>query len=227
MSFRYDGYTRIRAELELSDKHLPNLSDVNGDAARFPRGAKLRFEFGLFYNGVLIDASQIVAPRLRVLTDGDPDSALGMDSNGAVVRTKGDLTAEQWASADPAMAHIVIEFTAPQTAESVFGGGLADANTEHWFLLTDGVGADFIVSGILKSYDGGYNPAGGTPPATGPGADMAAIEALINAKLANVVKFQGNPAGATIELTSPTTGKKGKVGLDDEGNWIGPNQVST
>lgn len=225
MSFRFDGYTRIRAKLDLSDKFLTSITDVNGDAAVFPRGAKLRFELGLFYADEIVDASQIALPRLRVLSTNDPDSALGMDSNSATVRVKGDLTLEQWLGNDPANAHIVIEFPAAQTAEGVFTGTLADGDSEHWFLLTDGLGADFIAAGIIKSRDGGYNPAAGTPPATGAGADIASIEALINAKLANVVHFTGNPAGATIELLSPNGLYKVKKGADNNGDELTETQV--
>lgn len=227
MPFRFDGFTRIRAKLELTDKLLRNLVDVNDDAARFPRGAKLRFEFGLFYNNIIIDASQIVLPRLRVLDTSDPDSALALDSNLATVRVNGSVTQEQWDSDDPAMAHIVAEFTASQTAEGVFTTPPVDGDTDHWFILTAGAGADFIASGTVKSFDGGYNPAGGTPPAGGSAATIESIEALLNARLANFVRYVGNPAGATIELTAPSSGKTGKLGLDDEGNLIAPNQVTT
>lgn len=227
MSYRIDGYARVRQAIELSDKTLPALTDVNGDPARFPRGAKVRFEFGLFYDDTIADASEITLPRLRIFDTSDPDSALALDSNSGTVRVKGDLTDTQWQSGDPAMAHIVVEFTASQTAEGVFTTAPADADTEHWFLLTYGSGGDFLACGKVRSFDAGYNPAGGTPPVSGTTATVEAIDALINAKLAGFVKYRGNPAGATIELTAPSTGLTGKVGLDDEGNWLTPNQVST
>lgn len=227
MSFRFDGYTRIRAALELTDKLLLNLTDVNGDAARFPRGAKLRCEFGLFYNGEIVDASQITAARLRVFDTSDPDSTLALDSNSATVRINGGISLDDWNSDDPAKAHIVVEFSASQTAESVFTTPPADGDVDHWFLLTAGAGADFLAAGTLKSFDGGYNPAGGTPPATGTAATVEALEALLNARLADVVRFRGNPRGATIELESGLGAYKLKVGCDDEGNVYTPNQVNT
>jgi len=226
MPFRYDGFTRIRAALELTDKRLLGLVDVNGDAARFPRGARLRWEFGLFYNNEIIDASQIVLPRLRILDTSDPDSALALDSNLATVRVNGGITLAEWQTDDPDKAHIVVEFTSSQTAEGVFTTPPADPDVEHWFILTAGTGADFIASGTIKSFDGGYNPASGTPPVGGTGATVEAIQALLNATLAGFVKYKGNPAGATIELSSDN-GLLGKVGVDSEGNWMQPNQVTT
>lgn len=233
MSYRFDGFARVRCELELSDKVLTNINDVNGDPARFPRGAKTRFEFALFFSSQnstgLVDASQIDSPRLRIFASDDPDGSVAIDSitTGATVRLKGDLTATQWASGDPAMAHLVFEFPASQTAEGVFGGTLDDGDEEHWFLITNGSGGDFIACGKIRSFDAGYNPAGGTPPAAGNSATIEAIDALLNARLASFVKYRGNPPGATIELTAPSSGKTGKIGLDDDGNLITPNQVST
>lgn len=226
MPYRVDGFARVRQALELSDKLLLSLTDVNGDPARFPRGAKVRFEFGLFYNNELVDASQILLPRLRILDTNDPDSALAIDSNSGTVRVKGDLTQAQWDSGDPAMAHVVCEFTASQTSEGVFTTTPADGDVDHWFILTFGVGADFLASGKVKSFDAGYTAAGSPPPG-GSAATLEAIEALLNARLLGFVKYKGNPAGSTIELQSPSTQLLGKIGLDDEGNWLTPNQVTT
>lgn len=215
MPYRVDGFSRVRCKLELSDKVIPNLGEVSGDPARFPRGGKVRFEFGLFFNDQLVDASQIILPRLRILADGDPDSAIAMDSNSGTVRVRGDLTAEQWASDDPDMAHIVCEFTASQTAEGVFGTP-ADGDVDHWFLLTWGAGGDFLCSGKVKSFDAGFTAAG-TPPAGGSAATIEDIEALLTAMLADVVRFRGNPAGRDIQLTS-ANGKLFNIGVDDAGN---------
>lgn len=224
MSFRIDGYSRVRCALELSDKILVDLNDVSGDPARFPRGAKVRFEFGLFFNGELADASQIVQPRLRIFDTSDPDSTLAIDSNSGTVTVKGDLTQAQWDSGDPSMAHITCSFTSALTAEGVFTTPPADDPTDHWFLLTFGTGADHIASGKLKSFDAGYNPAGGTPPASGTAATIEAIDALINAKLAGVVRFKGNPIGQTIELSSAGGAWKIKLGCDDNGDVYSPTQ---
>lgn len=228
MSYRYDGYTRIRAALELSDKALLNISDVNQDPARFPRGGKLRFEFGLFWNDEIIDASFIDAARLRILSSEDPDSAIAMDSitSGAVVTLNTGITQDDWDTGEPAKAHLVFTFPASQTAEGVFTGTLADSGSKHWFVITAGSSNDFLISGIVESFDAGLAVAG-SPPASGTTATVEAVEALLNQKLANFVKFKGNTAGATIELTSPTTGKILKLGVDDEGNPITPNQVTT
>ncbi len=217
MSYRIDGFARVRQAIELSDKLLPNLTDVNGDPARFPRGSKVRFEFGLFYDEVLADASAIILPRLRILDTSDPDSVLALDSNDGTVRVKGDLSSAAWLGGDPADAHIVIEFDASLTAEGVFTTAPADSETEHWFLLTYGAGGDFLAAGKVKSFDAGYT-ASGTPPIGGTTATVEAIQALIDAHLAGVVRFKGNPAGAEIELTSPTTGRLVRYGVDDNGN---------
>ena len=216
MSYRIDGYARVRQAIELSDKLLPALADVNGDPARFPRGAKVRFEFGLFYNDTLADASQIILPRLRIFDTSDPDSVLALDSNSGTVRVKGSLTSAQWLAGDPADAHIVVEFSASQTAEGVFTTAPADGDVEHWFLLTYGAGGDFLAAGKVKSFDAGYT-ASGTPPAGGTTATVEAIQALIDAQLAGVVRFKGNAAGHEIELTS-ANGKLVRYGVDDNGN---------
>ena len=92
MSYRFDGYARVRVALELSDKRLLSLADVAGDPARFPRGAKVRFEFLFLYNGEIVDASALDTPRLRILSTEDPDSALAIDSNSGTVLVKGDVT---------------------------------------------------------------------------------------------------------------------------------------
>lgn len=228
MSYRYDGYTRIRAALELSDKALLTISDVNNDAAKFPRGGKVRFEFGLFWNDEIIDASAIDAARLRILSTEDPDSAIAIDSitSGAVVTLNTGITQDDWDTGEPAKAHLVFEFPASQTAEGVFTGTLTDAATKHWFLLTAGASNDFLVSGIIESFDAGL-AASGAAPGVGTTATVEAVEALLAQRLANFVKFRGNTPGATIELTSPTTGKIAKIGVDDEGNLITPDQVTT
>lgn len=228
MSYRYDGFTRIRAALELSDKALLNISDVNNDPAKFPRGGKVRFEFGLFWNDEIIDASAIDAARLRILSNEDPDSTLAIDSitSGAVVTLNTGITQADWDTGEPAKAHLVFEFPASQTAEGVFAGTLADAATKHWFVLTAGASNDFLVAGIIESFDAGL-AVSGAAPGVGTTATVEAIEALLRQQLANFVKFKGNPPGATVELTAPTTGKIGKIGLDDEGNLITPNQVTT
>lgn len=220
MSYRYDGYTRIRAALELSDKALLNISDVNSDAAKFPRGGKVRFEFGLFWNDEIIDASAIDAARLRILSTEDPDSALAIDSitSGAVVTLNTGLVQADWDTGEPAKAHLVFEFPASQTAEGVFAGELADGATKHWFVLTAGASNDFLVAGIIESFDAGLAVAG-TPPVSGTTATVEAIEALLQQKLANFVKFAGNPPGARVELTSEG-GQIVKLGADDEGNFI-------
>ncbi len=217
MSYRIDGFARVRQAIELSDKELPSLTDVNGDPCRFPRGAKVRFEFAFFYDDVLADASQIVLPRLRIFDTSDPDSVLALDSNSATVRVLGTLTDAQWQSGDPAMAHVVVEFPASQTAEGVFTTPPADGDTEHWFLLTWGTGGDFLACGKVKSFDAGYSAAAGTPPVAGSGATIEAIESLLNATLDGFVKFRGNPAAREIELTS-AGGKIVKIGADDNGN---------
>jgi hypothetical protein len=227
MSYRFDGFARVRVALELSDKRLASLSDFGGDPARFPRGAKVRFEFLFLYNGEIVDTSLLSLPRLRILSTEDPDSALAIDSNNGTVYTKGDVTLAQWQTGDPAMCHFSVEFTSTYTQEGVFTGTLADEDSNHWFLISAGAGADFVAAGLIKSFDAGYNPAAGTPPATGTGATIESIEALITARLAGVVRFSGNPAGAVIELTSPSAAYKVKVGSDDEGNLYTPTQVVT
>lgn len=228
MSYRYDGYARLRAKLELSDKRLVSLTDFAGDPARFPRGAKVRFEFLFTFNGEVVDMSALDAPRLRILSDSDPDSALAIDSNNAaLITTKGDVTEAQWETGDPAMCHCSFAFSSVYTAEGVFTGTLADGEVDHWFLISAGAGADFIACGLIKSFDAGYNPAAGTPPVTGTGATLADIETILNGRLANFVKFSGNEPGKTVELLSPSGAFKVKLGTDDEGNLITPTQVTT
>ncbi len=228
MSYRIDGFARLRQAIEMSDKLLPSLSDVNGDAARFPRGRKVRFEFGLFYDELIADASLIEQPRLIVFSTTSPASVVAIDSNNGEVRVNGGLTKAQWDTNDPAMAHIVVELPAILTADGVFTTAPSvTGDTEHFFTLIWGAGGDFIASGILKSFNPGATGVVGTPPVGGTTATIEAIDALLNARLANFVKFRGNPAGHTIELTSPSTAKTGKIGIDDEGNWITPNQVTT
>lgn len=228
MSYRYDGYARLRAKLELSDKRLVSIADFAGDPARFPRGAKVRFEFLFTFNGEIVDMSALDAPRLRILSDSDPDSALAIDStNATTVTVKGDVTEAQWDTGDPAMCHCSFAFSSVYTAEGVFTGTLADGEVDHWFLISAGAGADFIACGLIKSFDAGYNPAAGTPPSVGSGASLADIEALLNLRFANVVKFSGNPAGKTIELTSPSGAYVIKLGTDDSGDIYTPTQVTT
>lgn len=227
MSYRFDGYARVRVRLDISNKLLTSISDFAGDPARFPRGAKVRFEFLFDYNGEIVDMSDLTSPRLRILSTDDPDSALAIDSNNATVVVKGDVTEEQWATGDPAMCHVSFAFSSVYTAEGVFTGTLADADVNHWFLVSAGAGADFVVSGHLKSFDAGYNPAAGTPPTNGTGASLADIEALLNSRLATYVKFRGNPLGETIELTSPSGTFKTKLGCDDNGDTFTPTQVTT
>lgn len=227
MSFRLDGFTRIRSKIELSRKRV-DLSDViSGDPGRFPRGARLRFEFGLFYKDIIADPSNISASRLRLLSSSDPDSALGMDKTISSSAMNPGITQADWDTGEASKAHLIFEFTAVECAEGVFAGTLLDTDTQHWFLLTYGVGDDFLMSGTVLSFDGGYNPAAGTPPATSPGATVDQIQAIFSATLADVVRFKGNPAGATIELLAPTSGKKGKWGMDDDGNFFEDTQTTT
>lgn len=227
MSYRFDGYARVRVALELSDKRLLSLADVAGDPARFPRGAKVRFEFLLLYNNEIVDASALDTPRLRILSTEDPDSALAIDSNSGTVRVKGDVTLAQWQTGDPAMCHFSVELSSTYTAEGVFTGTLADTETPHWFLISAGAGGDFVACGLINSFDAGYNPASGTPPTVGSGASLADIEALLNLRFANVVKFSGNPAGKRIELTSDSGSFVWKLGVDNNGDPYTPTQVTT
>jgi hypothetical protein len=228
MAFRYDGYARVRCKLELSDKRLLTIADFAGDPARFPRGAKVRFEFLFTFNGEIVDMSALLAPRLRILSTEDPDSALAIDSNNATAITiKGDVTQDQWDSGDPAMAHCTFAFDSVYTAEGAFTGTLDDGETKHWFIITAGAGADFLVCGHLISFDAGYNPAAGVPPSGGSGATITDIEAILKSALANVVRFQGNPAGASIELLAPGSGRKVKLACDDEGNFQANTQTTT
>jgi len=225
MSFRFDGFTRIRAALELSEKKVTLTDAISGGAVPFFRGARLRFEFGLFYKGEIADASLITAARLRILSDSDPDSALAMDKTIGPAEMNTGIDIDDWNGGESADAHLRFEFTATEAAEGAFTGTLDDGDVPHWFLLTSGVNEDFLGAGTVISFDGGYNPAAGSPPAVGTGATVDQINAILQAALSNVVKYTGNPAAATIELTAPTTGKKVKLGCDDEGNFITDTQA--
>ena len=220
MSHRIDNYTRVRVALDLSGKtgSLP-VSDVrSGGRAQFPRGGPTRFEFLLMYGNELSDPSVIAAARLKVLSSGDPDAAIGINKTIGPSMINAGVSLEQWDTGEPDMCHLRFELSSSETAEGVFAGTLADADQDHWFLLTHGAGDVFLYSGIVKSFDAGYT-ASGTPPLSGVAASLADVQAYVDAALQQYVKFTGNPPGWRIDLESPTTGKHVKLGADDEGNF--------
>ncbi len=227
MSFRLDGFSRIRAELPFAAK-VGVLNDViSGQAAVFGRGNKLRFEFLVTYKDEPADCTQLTNARLRILSSDDPDSALAMSKTIGPANIHGDITLEQWQAGESQHAHLIFEFDATETAEGLFTATLADTATDHWFIIDFDTGSSLVYAGTVKSQDVGNNPAAGTPPTNGTGATLEQIRAEFAAALTNVVRFNGNPAGATIELVAPTTGLKIKLGADDEGNLLTPTQAST
>jgi hypothetical protein len=180
----------------------------------------LRFEFLLVHgpSAELADPSLIAAARLRVLSSEDPDSAIGIDKTIGPSYINAGVTAAQWASGEPEMCHLRFELTSSETAEGVFAGTLADADADHWFLLTHGSGDAFLFASKVKSFDAGYT-ASGTPPLSGTAASIEQVRAYLDAALAQYVKFVGNPPGRKLELTSGVGGKVVQLGADDEGNF--------
>lgn len=217
MSTRIDGYQRIRAVLDVQEKRGTLTDILTGAPARFARGARLRFEFLLKHGSELADPSLISASRLRVLSSSDPDSALAMDKTIGPSFMNPGITEADWDTNEADKCHLRFEFVAAETAEGVFSGTLSDDDTPHWLLLTHGAGEDLLFAGLVNSFDAAIGTAG-TPPTTGTAATLDQIRALLEATLQNYVKFTGNPAGATIELTSGATRKVAKIGADDEGN---------
>lgn len=191
---------------------------LNGGQCIFGRGSALRFEFLLRAGAEIADPSLISVAHLRVLSNSDPDSAIAIDKTIGLSAMNAGVTEAQWDTGEPAMSHLRFELTSSETAEGVFTGTMADAGQEHWFLLTHGAGDVLLFSGIVRSFDFGATAAG-TPPLSGTAATLEQVSAVINAALQNVVKFTGNPAGATVRLQSPTTGLFVQLGADDQGNF--------
>lgn len=218
MPYRIDDYSRIRMEVDIVAKTGPVVEVLNGGQCIFGRGSKLRFEFLLKAGEEIADPSLISVAHLRVLSSEDPDSAIAIDKTIGPSAMNAGVTQAQWDAGDPAMAHFRFELSSSETAEGVFAGTMADAGQKHWFLLTHGAGDDLLFAGVIQSFDFGSNAAG-TPPLSGTAATLEQVSAVINAALQNVVKFTGNAAGKTIELTSPTTNLKVQLGADDAGNF--------
>jgi hypothetical protein len=227
MSARIDSFSRVRAILDLQQKTGQITDALTGAAAIFPRGAAVRFEFLLMHGSELADASTIAAARLRVLSDHDPDSALGIEKTISSTSMNPGTTLAQWEAGDPSHAHLIFELTSSETAEGVFTGTITDESHKHFFQVTHGAGFSLLYAGLVNSFDAGYNPAAGTPAVTGSGATLEQIRALLEATLVNVVKFKGNPNGATIELSSPNGTYKVKLGTDDNGDVYTPTQTTT
>jgi len=222
---RIDGFSRIRATLDISKK-TGALSDVLcGDAARFARGARLRLELLLVHGQELADPSLIDAARLRILSTDDPDSAIAVNKAIGPSAINAGVTLEEWDAGEPDKCHLRFELTAGEVAEGVFTGTLADAS-QHWFLLTYGAGEDLLFAGTVGSFDGGYT-ASGIPPLAGSGASLDDVRSFITAALNNYVKFSGNPKGATIRLDAPVADKRILVGCDDNGDPSFSTQTTT
>ena len=219
MSFRLDGYSRIRAELPFAAKTGIMTDVISAAPALFGRGNKLRFEFLVTYQDQPADCTQLTNARLRILSSDDPDSALAMTKTIGPENIHGDITLEQWQAGESQHAHLIFEFDAADTAEGVFTGTLIDGATPHWFIIDFDAGASLIYCGILQSIDAGNNPAAGTPPTNGTGATLEEIQALLAAQLLNVVRFEGNPAGRKVAFLSPTNGKTVRIGADDNGDF--------
>jgi len=218
MAFRIDGFSRVRAALDLSGKTGPLTDALNDGPLRFARGARTRFEFLLKHGETIADPSLISVARLRVLSTSDPDSVVALDKTISVTSINAGVTQDQWDAGEPDMAHLRFEFTSSETAEGVFTATLADSDADSWFLLTYGSGDDFLYAGLVKHFDAGYTSAG-TPPASGTAATIEQVRSTVEAMLANVVRFEGNPAGAKIALTSAVGGLKVRLGCDDAGNF--------
>lgn len=226
MSQRIDGYSRIRTEIDISEK-TGTLSDaLSGGACRFARGTRVRFEFLLMQGNALADPSQIAAARLRLLSNEDPDSALGMDKTIGPSLINAGVTLVEWKTGEPDKCHLRFEFSSSETAEGVFAGTLADADDDHWFLLTHGAGDDFLFAGLVKSFDAAMATAG-VPPSSPTAASIEQVRAYVDAALAQYVKFVGNPPGATAEFTSGVAQKKVKIGADDNGELYVGTQTTT
>lgn len=225
MSVRIPNTQRIRAQLDNFQLKGVLNNALTDAAAIFARGSKLRFEFALFYGEEIADPSQITTARLRILAGSDPDDAVAMDKTIGIDQMNLGITAGQWVAGEQNHCHLAFEFLAAETAESVFGA-LADEST-HWFQLTYGPDDTTWFCGTLKSIDPGYDAPGNAPPAAGQSVTRDEVAAMLAAFAQSFVKFKGNPAGATIQLTAPSSGKIGEIGIDDDGNWIQPNQVTT
>lgn len=218
MAFRIDGFSRVRVALDISEKTGILSDQLSGTAARFARGSRVRFEFALFHGADLADPSEIAAARLRVLSSNDPDSAIGIDKTIDPTAINAGITLAQWDAGEAEHCHLAFELTSSETAEGVFNGTLADADVKHWFLLTYGAGDDFLFAGEVESFDAGYT-ASGTPPLSGTAASIEQVRQIVEALTANVVRFDGNPAGARVSLTSPSGQKYARLGCDDAGNF--------
>lgn len=226
MSQRIDGFSRIRTELDISEKYGPMGDVFTGAAARFGRGARLRFEILLRQGSEIADPSLIDAARLRVLATSYPDSAIAINKAIGPAYINAGVTEEEWDTNEPDKCHLRFELTASETGEGVFGGGLADADVPHWFLLTYGAGEDLLFFGTVNSIDAGYTSSG-TPPLAGTAASLDDVRAYIDAALTNFVRFSGNPAGAKIEFQAETSGKKVKIGADDNGEFDVKTKTTT
>jgi hypothetical protein len=221
MSFRIDE-SRVRIAFDTAAKTGIAADVISGDAARFARGARLRIECGLFYKEGLADPSLITSAHLRIFASGSPDAALAMDRIIGATKMNPGINQAQWDAGESANAHFLFEFSAAETSESAFGGGLANETT-HWLLLTQGPNEDFLWAGMITSFDAGYNPAGGTPPVTGAGATLDQVAALLQATLQGYLKII-NDAGITVTFTSPSTGKLVKIGANDDGTVLTETQ---
>ncbi len=227
MTMRIDGFSRVRAVLDLSDKRGALTDVLSGGPARFARGARVRFELLLKQGDDLADPSLIDAARLRILSSSSPDSALGIDATIGPSAMNRGVTEEDWDTGEPDKCHLRFELTASQTAEGVFAGSpLANDDFDHWLLLTYGAADDFLFAGTVKSFDAGTGAAG-VPPSSPTAASLDQVRAYIDAALANYVRFSGNPAGALVEFTSAVGAKKVKIGADDSGDLYVGTQTTT
>ncbi len=217
---------RIRCKIDLSEKTGTLVDTISGGNFNYPRGSDQRWEFGLFFGEELADTSLLTTARLRLRTTGDPDApSLAVDKSIGVTSMNSGITLAQWNAGEPSHAHLAFEFTAAELAESVYGTPEpSDSGQQHWLLLTHGATDRHLFGGVVTSFDAGHDASGNAPPSSPTNISKEEVQALFAALAAQFVKYRGNPAGATIELTSGSTGKLIKIGADDEGNIVNLTQ---
>lgn len=227
MAYRFTRQ-RIRIAVDVSKKFgTGTVTEVlSGGEPIFARNAGLQVEVALFFGAEILEIDNIATATLEVKQDNDPDTANAMAQTIGTDSMLRGLTLEQWQSHDPSFAHFRFTFTSSETADGNFGTP-ADENVEHFFCLwgrtdDDSIDNDVFGVGKFKSFDAGIGAATPTPPVAGTGATLDQISALLQGYALKI----GRP-GDTITFISPSTGKRVKLGADDNGDFDVQAQTST
>jgi hypothetical protein len=192
---------RIRLRVD-ADQKTAAQDALRGATPILWRSADVMLEVGLFYNGEVLDVSNLAALTLEIKTPGaggtaaDPEAA--PLASKTVTAFDATLTAGTWA--DLSKQHASVGFSATEMNFAL--SGLA----AQWLvvsLLTTAGKTITVAAGLVTVREDGYDSAGTAPVLDGSAYTKAELLALLGTAAARDV---GSGAGNVLSVETPESG---------------------